>query len=328
MTEVSAPVSNVSAPSSAPSAAPSNAAPSSSTPSTSASQTQNTPTGLNLTEGQTSDTNGLDLAGQDANAAQKKMYKVMIDGAESEVTEEQLLRDYQTAKASAKRFEEGNRLRGQAERFVEQLRADPLSILQHPSLGIDFPALAEQFMYEKIQNEMLSPEERQVRQERAELERYRASEAERVAREKEMRMNQLRDHYANDYTQKFTTALEQTGLPRTAWTVSRMASYVSQSLQSGYQPDLSEVAKLVHQDFVTEQKALFGSLDGSKLVELLGDDFAKKIRDAEIAKFKGTTAAAAPSQNIPLGNTTPPKATNNMLSREELKRELYRRAGL
>ena len=59
-----------------------------------------------------------------------------------------------------------------------------------------------------------------------------------------------------------------------------------QSLKRGYDLSAGDVAELVKQDYINEQKALFGSLDGEMLLKLLGEDVANKIRKHDVSKIK------------------------------------------
>jgi len=214
------------------------------------------------------------------------MHKVKIGGVESEVTQEQLIAQYQKGVAAEKRFQEAAKIQKQTEQFIEALTADPVKVLSNPNLGINFREIAENYLYEQLQQEMMTPEQRQQREAMTELERYRAQEQQRIAQQREAKANQLRDRYANEYTEKFTGALQETGLPKTQWTVSRMANYMQQALQANIDPDVKDIAALVKEDYLQEQRELFSSLDGDSLIETLGEDLAKKFRMAEVAKLK------------------------------------------
>jgi hypothetical protein len=229
----------------------------------------------------------------------QQMYKVKIDGVETEVDLRTLTSEYQKGKGSEKRFQEAQRMRAQAEQFISALQTNPIDVLTNPNLGIDFRKVAEDYLYAQIQSEMMSPEERAQKEQVSELERYRAQEQQRVEQQREQRANQMRDKYANEYTEKFTSALQETGLPKTNWTVSRMANYMQQALQSGIDADVKDIAALVKEDYMTEQKELFSNLDGDKLIETFGEDMAKKIRQADLAKLKSASGPKSSGQPIP-----------------------------
>ena len=59
-----------------------------------------------------------------------------------------------------------------------------------------------------------------------------------------------------------------------------------QSLQRGYDLKASDVVHLVREDYQEDQKALYGSLDGDKLVEILGKDITDKIRKHGLSRRK------------------------------------------
>lgn len=232
--------------------------------------------------------------------AEAKVWRLKVDGKEVEIDptdKAHLQRLAQMGLASQKKFQEAAQARQKAENFVKMLRENPLEVLKHPSLGLNFRELAENYLYEQLQEEAIPPEERQAKAEREELERYRRAEQERQQQEQTAQQEELKERYRQDYQAKFIEALNNSGLPRSDWTITRMATYMRQAIQSGMtNVTPQDVAHLVKQDWVTAQREMYGSLDADKLIEVLGQDVVDKIGKHRAEKFKAQSQGTRPGK--------------------------------
>lgn len=250
----------------------------------------------------------------------KKMYKVKVNGNDAEVDEQELITAYQVRKASDERFREGNLRKKQAEEFVNLLRTNPMKVLNNPSLGLDMRKLAEDYLIQQMEEESMTPEQRELKEAKSKLQQF-EEEKKRIETEREAAVAQeLRQRHTENYTKDITSALETSGLPRTEHTVKRMAYYMHQALLKGYDLSAADVADLVKQDYINEQKALFGGLDGEMLLKLLGDDVANKIRKHDVSKIKNIEKQLSrPNQPAQEGAT---KTPSKKISKEEWKKRM------
>lgn len=254
------------------------------------------------------------------NEAPKKMYKVKVNGVEAEVDEQELITAYQVRKASDERFREGNLRKKQAEEFVNLLRTNPMKVLSNPNLGIDMRKLAEDYLIQQMEEESLSPEQKELREAKSKLQQF-EEEKKAIETEREQAAAQeLRQRHTENYTKDITQALETSGLPRTEHTVKRMAYYMYQALLKGYDLSASDVADLVKQDYINEHKSLFGGIDGEMLLKLLGDDVANKIRKHDVSKIKNIEKQLSrPNQSNQEGVS---KAPSKKMTKDEWKAKL------
>lgn len=222
--------------------------------------------------------------------SEDKIWKLKVNGKEIEFDSsdpEAVKREVQKGLAAQQKFEESAKVRRQAEQFIQALQANPEAVLSHPALGINVREWAEQYLLKQIQHESLPEEERQRLQEQEELKRYRDRENEEKARKAAAEKEELREKYRQDWSKKFTEALDANNLPKTDWTVTRMAQYMKQAIAKGHkhiQP--GDVVELVKEDWINAQKQMFSNLPGDKLIEVLGKETADKIRKADLAKFQ------------------------------------------
>jgi hypothetical protein len=225
-----------------------------------------------------------------------KKYKVKIDGKDEEVEEAELLKGYSHGTAANKKMQEAAALRKQSEEFVNLLRTDPWKLLEDPRLGHNARKIAEEYVWKKIQEDQMTPEQKELAEARQKLTSYEEEKKAAAKIKEDQEHATLQAKYASDYSNDIIKTLEVAGLPKTPGTVKRMAYYMSQALARNIKdpkyPVLGakDVVELVKQDYINESKELFGALDAEMLVKLLGDDVAGKIRAHDLAKLNSTPA--------------------------------------
>lgn len=229
----------------------------------------------------------------DATPAEKKIWKLKADGEEFEFDasdEEAIKREIMKARGANKRFQSAAELKKQAETFFNMMK-DPQQlrkVLEDPRVGVDVKKFAQEYLWEKIQDEQLTPEQREQREKDRELEEYRQQKAkqeqERVEREKAERVSRMEQ----SYEQKITKALEMGGIPKTHATVARMADYLEKALN--YNLDLSpeELVQHVRNDYLSDFSSVLSAADGEQLLALIGEANAEKLRQADLKRLKST----------------------------------------
>ena len=225
--------------------------------------------------------------------AEKRFLKAKVDGKEMDVPEEEAIAAWQKKSSSEQRFQEAAKLRKESEQFIQTLKQAAVNpkvmeqLLKHPAIGGDFKKIAEQYLYEIIQRESMSPEQKELYEikEKLALQEERAKQLEEE--QKNAQMSQLEQQYTADYQKDIITTLEQAGLPKSESTVGRMARYMYMGLQRGVELKASDVVDMVKQDYVNDIKSLFGSLPPEQMIGMLGEDLAEKIRKHDLAKLKG-----------------------------------------
>lgn len=262
--------------------------------------------------------------------AAKKKFKLKVDGQELEEEidlndEETLKRHLQMSKAAQKRMSEAAQIRKQAEEIVGMFKGDLKSVLkQADKLGKTPEQVRkemEEYFAEMIEEEMLSPEQKKVR-EADRIIREHEEKSKREAQEKEAQVRaQLEQQYAQDYDKKITEALSSSGLPKTPKTVKRMAALMSQNLNLGLDLEPKDLVQLVKEDYLNEIKELFGATDGDTLLKLLGDDVANKIRKSDLARLR------TPKPPVKIENPPPrEEQPRRRMSTEEWMAEVRKRA--
>lgn len=221
-------------------------------------------------------------------AAQEAKRKLKIDN--EEIDEEEVFKVYKARKehqrAANKELHEGKNARKQAEEFISMMKDKNKLFDVITKLGHDPRQLTEEYLASQLQDEMMDPREKELRDARNKLKSF--EDMERKQKEEVARAHheQMKAKYAEDYNKQFVAALSETGLPPTKPMVAEMAKYIARSAKMGYEMTPLEASQLVLEDVQASHRRLIGDSDGDILMKLLGDDVANKIRKYDIGKIK------------------------------------------
>jgi len=259
--------------------------------------------------------------------------KLKVRGREMELDEGEVIRRAELAEGAEQKFQEAAQLRKQAEQFFQTLLSDPMSVLTHPELAdkIKFRELAENYLSQELQKEMLSPEQRELQ----ELRDYRQkqqkatedAQKEQLTRTQQQEMAKLQQRAAQEYDVKISEVLQQSDLPKNAHTVKRVAEMLYNALQKGYDLDVQTAVDMVREGYMTEISSLVGGLEGPSLIKALGPDIVKKLRKHDLAQLKAKTQ---PTESAPQTNPNPQPAQkeSQYMRPDEWKEFLRKKAGV
>ena len=225
-----------------------------------------------------------------------RRHKVKVDGEEREVTDDDLIRDYQLKEASYKRMEEASKLSKQLKPFlpvVEALRNGDLAVLKQ--LGVPKDALrkfSEQELLEYLEEQELSPEEKAKRQAEKERDEYKAQlEKDQQARAK-VEQEQLAHKAAQEIETEIVAALKEIEVPLKGnyRLVRRMAEDMFAALEAN-QPKVKaseardRVLKGMSEDFGEHLKREYAK-DPEKFIDSLPADFVDGVRKRDLKRVK------------------------------------------
>jgi len=311
----------------APSSAPSQSTPGQSSQSANPSQGQssNVPSGAVPTnaQGQVTPDKGSKVQEVKPEADGTRKFIVKVNGADVEVSEDELKTGYQTRKAADEKFREAAMLRKQSEEFISMLRDEGRLFDVIKQLGHDPRTISEKYLVQIMEDEMMDPRDRELRDAKKQLQEIEDQKKAAQKAQEEAQRAELTEKYTTDYVKGITDVLQTAGLPKTEHTVKRMAYYMHQGLQRGYNLSAGDVVDMVKQDYITEQKSLFGALDGDMLLQLLGDDVANKIRKHDISKVKNTHQQLATPQKQPEAVQRKDKPKNS-ISKDDWRAKMER----
>jgi hypothetical protein len=201
--------------------------------------------------------------------------------------------------------------------IASMIQSDPWTLLQRA--GYDPRKLAEEYLTQAIEEDMMPESERElkrVRLERDELERQYKEEMER--REQEQMQGAIQQAQ-QEISSQIIDALSNSSLPKSPDVVKRIANYMLIAEQKGINVNPKQVIPLVEEDFRNLNASILKSLDPTKRISYIGEDLLKQIRQDDLARLKTTQSQA--SQSSP----KPRQSTNKKITKEEWRRELAER---
>ncbi len=220
-------------------------------------------------------------------------YKFDFEGTEREYSADELRANYLKGKNAAQLMTKAElKLREVAERekkagsFPERLKKEGAKFLiEH---GIDPDDFAESLLLPKIQQQMLTDEQRRIldAQQRAEAAEMKLQEREEKERQAE------EDRLVSEHKQRlgasFMGALEKLGLPQSSgpWAVRRMAQLAERAdeLEMEFAPD--DLASIVKDDFMQEHRAIASGMSAEQIIEWLGEEVVQKLRRFDLDRIK------------------------------------------
>lgn len=225
-----------------------------------------------------------------------RTFKLKVDGQELELPESEVLSLAQQGKSASKRFQEAATAKREAQEIVQFLKSNPKQAFQ--KLGIDVRKFSEDSLMEIIQQEKMTPEQRTAAAERQELASYKEREKQAAEQAKTAKQDADTMAAAKVYDETFTKALAEKGVPKTPFTIVRMAQLTIAAQKKNLPIDASKIAQLVREDYQKEHNVLLDGLEGEDLLKFFSKDVLKKISKAQLAKYKakgGTSATRATS---------------------------------
>jgi hypothetical protein len=236
-----------------------------------------------------------------------------------------LKRQLQLSKVANKRMNESAMTKKQAEQFIQALQNDPMRVLSNPKLMGEekFQKIAEEFLAKKLQDQMLSPEEKKHRDMEERLRQYEDQEKTNKEKAEQEQMQALQAHYQESYTKTITQALDTSNLPKNPYTVKRMAQLLQQNIKHGLELEPSHLAQLVREDYQKELASLISTSNPEQIIAMFGEETVNKLRKHDLEKLKSSLTPQqrfAPKQEVVAEERQRPRKWSDF--NEELKKSI------
>lgn len=250
-------------------------------------------------------------------------YVIKVKGETKEVDLDELHKMAEMSEGAGKKWNEADKMIKQAQReaesrenaliaqIVEAAQKDPISFIKQVNPNFNDSEWAQKKILEQIELESLSPEAREAREYKQKyetLEQQRARESQEIeARQAEQYRQQARQYYEN----QIITELDKSELPKTPDTVRRVSNYMYLANKKGYEVPTSELIKLVREDILDEQKAIYGNLPEDKLLAMLDPALVNKLNKASVARTRSEDVFGKRSAAKVVGGGQAPKKQMN-----------------
>jgi hypothetical protein len=172
---------------------------------------------------------------------QKYKFKVDNEDIEEELSNEELASYLSKARGSDKRFREAASLRSEVEQFVRGLKENPKPYLS--KLGIDLkslisdehitPEMAERILMKQLEEASLSPEQKELRQLKAEKEAREKEQLTKKEKEDAEKADAQRQQAADEVQNEIISVFEQCGMQPTPKLIYQVATTMLQAAEAG-----------------------------------------------------------------------------------------------
>ena len=201
--------------------------------------------------------------------------------------------------------------------IANMIQTNPFELLKRA--GYDPRQLAEEYLTQAIEEDMLPENEKELRKVRYEKEELERQYKEELSRREQEQMDVAIQQAQQEISNNIIDALENSSLPKSPEVVKRIANYMLIAEQKGINVNPKQVIPLVEEDFRNLNSQILKSLDPTKRISYIGEDLLKQIRQDDLARLK--TSQSQSSQSVPKSK----QPSSKKITKEEFRRQLAER---
>jgi thiaminase len=243
-------------------------------------------------------------ASSSTEAPKPQLVKVKVDGQIVELPLEEVTAGYQKISAANKRLAEAAQERKKIEAEFQDVQRMKAYMLKNPTKALrefgvdqkDLLAHYEEVLWEQIQEEKRSPEEKEAIKAKREIEALRQEHAalleklnQEESRKKEDALNKEIEKQTEEYSRQILDTLQKVNIPVTDEVVLYMTEKMSAAIDEQVDLSFEDIAHAYKQDRELEARSLLSKLSVEQLMELLGEDRMKQVRAKDVANLKNPT---------------------------------------
>jgi len=221
----------------------------------------------------------------------KRRFVVKVDGEEREISEEELVNDYQLKAASYKRMQEAANERKALTTILEGLQKGDAGTMEAfmQKLGKDPIEFAEHIARKYVERSQMSEEERQKADLQAELDRMRAErdhfEKERYSRALEAETQVQYNQILGEYDQVLTANGFEKGSPAYELMVRNMARGHRDASRNGVEIPIKDLYEMTARELETLAQQYVRTQPADKLASGIGEERMRELRQHNIEQL-------------------------------------------
>lgn len=246
-------------------------------------------------------------------APKPQLVKVKVDGQIVELPLEEVTAGYQKISAANKRLAEAAQERKKIEAELQDVQRMKAYMLKNPTKALrefgvdqkDLLAHYEEVLWEQIQEEKRSPEEKEAIKAKREIEALRQEHAalleklnQEENRKKEEALSKEIEKQTEEYSRQILETLQKVNIPVTDEVVLYMTEKMSAAIDEQVDLSFEDIAHAYKQDRELEARSLLSKLSIEQLMELLGEDRMKQVRAKDVANLKNPTPEPALNKGV------------------------------
>lgn len=214
---------------------------------------------------------------------------------------------------ASEREKELEMMNNQLEQFFQMMKENPLAILTNPELGLNAEDIATKILNSKIEEEMKSPEQKELEEARAKLKKFEEDQQKNKNEVEKARMEKFQAEVEKEISDSISGAIEKGELPQSPYIIAKFGQLMEVALSRGVDISAEELIPVVKSAYIRDMKDMLGKLPDQVVEDLISSDRVKNIRKTQLSKIK-QASAKTPSLNVP--DTAPVGKT-----KEEVKKK-------
>lgn len=212
---------------------------------------------------------------------------------------------------------------GQVTQLIEALKRDPWKVLANPALGHDVRKLAEEYVWQMIQEQRMTPEQREAMQAKAELATIKAQQEQAKKDQEHREMEALIAQRRQYWEKTISEAIDAEKLPKTSYVVRRFADYVRAAARSRQPADMPAIASQIRQELVELQSKFLlppkreGETDDQyeeRVLVSAPNDYVKLLRKADLKRLRASGKIPKPGPKPTSGQPAQPNSKKMSMS--------------
>lgn len=216
--------------------------------------------------------------------AQKAMRRLKVNDQEVELSEEDFERYASMGFSAHDRWNHAAKIREQNQLFLKTLKENPRVILGNPRLGIDVKKLAHEILMEDIENEMLSPAEREARDLKNRLKTFEDRDAAQKQKDDDERIAEEDRQYQQTQDKAIRDTLGSSKLPLTMFTYNSCVQYMGAAMKAGIvNVTPQDVMRFVERDYRQSLDKLY-QLPDDQMLDFIGQANIDRLQKAVLAR--------------------------------------------
>lgn len=217
-----------------------------------------------------------------------------FDLPDTPAAREYMQKHLQMSKLSQTKSQEAAQWQKDAVEFLDILKKNPRAILSDPSIGLDLKKFAAEIIEEEIANSRKSPEQLELEKIKAELKNERESAKRKDEEFKKQEIERIQNEAYEHYENAIDKALDTSDLPKTPYTVKKMADYMLLGLEKGIDVSPEDVVSLVRDEMHNDLKEMFAVMPEDVIEGIVGRENINKIRKKNLARAKAAPQVPQP----------------------------------
>lgn len=220
----------------------------------------------------------------------EEFYDVKIDGKVHKMSREELISHAQMSKAAHAKFEEAAKVRKQMERIAQTVKKNPIEALMDPSLGLSKnqirAAMEEWYEREFIHPSTLSPEQLKMKELEREVMSYRKQQEMAQQKAEQDQLNQATEQQRTLLQEKIVQGMEKTGLPINRELAKRVAFYMKQAHQQGWDAPIEFIANQVKKEYREMNANISKDASVEQIISIFGEEIVQKINQHYLKQLR------------------------------------------